>query len=229
MPGLKQVAVPEAAGREVMRLHIVWSAWVIAISGFCGACGSSPDGQIASQLGIKTEEVRRMHRRKSLTDDVLKRLDRGELNEIRREMGPPDLPRRRAAFLRLQMRSTGGTPSGSNLFDSIQRLRSLRIPVEPRGRAMALPRALAILPRLPARGPAPERSQWVSLGPSNIGGRTRAILVDPTRPDRVWAASVGGGVWRSDDGGTTFMAVDEFMENLAVCCLAIDPQHPDTV
>src|SRR5439155_19129528 len=50
-----------------------------------------------------------------------------------------------------------------------------------------------------------------------------------SHPDRIWAGSVGGGVWRSDDAGMSFTAVDDFMENLAICCLAMDPTDPDTI
>jgi len=45
---------------------------------------------------------------------------------------------------------------------------------------------------------------WEELGPNNIGGRTRAILVDPTNPSVVFAGSVGGGLWKSTTGGTSW-------------------------
>lgn len=38
---------------------------------------------------------------------------------------------------------------------------------------------------------------WEERGPSNIGGRTRTILIDPNVPSgrKVWAGSVSGGLW----------------------------------
>ncbi len=41
------------------------------------------------------------------------------------------------------------------------------------------------------------RLNWTERGPSNIGGRTRALLVDPNDPsgESVWAGSVSGGLW----------------------------------
>jgi hypothetical protein len=194
-------------------------------------CGSSPDDRIASRLGIKRDEVRQLHARKSLSDDALMRMDRANLREIRRELGPPDLPQRRAAFLQLRLRASPGTLPGSGLLDSIRRLREFRAlsgSAAP-GRAGAMQGMMFGVLASAGRGPAPDRSAWVSLGPSNIGGRTRSILVDPTRPDRIWAGNVGGGVWRSEDGGMTFAPVDDFMDNLAVCCLAMDPHRPDTI
>lgn len=37
--------------------------------------------------------------------------------------------------------------------------------------------------------------EWSWLGPKNVGGRTRALVIDPGDPDRIWAGSVAGGVW----------------------------------
>ena len=42
---------------------------------------------------------------------------------------------------------------------------------------------------------------WEGLGPGNIGGRTRALLIHPTTPDVMWAAGVAGGIWKTTDGG----------------------------
>jgi photosystem II stability/assembly factor-like uncharacterized protein len=63
----------------------------------------------------------------------------------------------------------------------------------------------------------------------NIGGRTRAIVIHPDLPDRIWVASTGGGVWRSDDGGNSWSPVDDKMTNLAVCSMVMDPTGPDVV
>jgi len=64
---------------------------------------------------------------------------------------------------------------------------------------------------------------WQWLGPGNIGGRVRTILTHPTVPGRMWIGSVAGGIWRTDDGGLGWTPVDDFMANLAVTSLAIDP------
>jgi photosystem II stability/assembly factor-like uncharacterized protein len=40
---------------------------------------------------------------------------------------------------------------------------------------------------------------WTERGPLDIGGRTRAIMIDPNDPtgQTVWAGSVGGGLWKT--------------------------------
>jgi hypothetical protein len=45
---------------------------------------------------------------------------------------------------------------------------------------------------------------WQSLGPDNIGGRTRGIVVDRSNPEVVYAGSVGGGVWKSTTGASSW-------------------------
>ncbi len=45
---------------------------------------------------------------------------------------------------------------------------------------------------------------WKLAGPSNIGGRITGLVVDPRRPNTIYVAASGGGVWRSTDAGVTF-------------------------
>jgi len=40
---------------------------------------------------------------------------------------------------------------------------------------------------------------WQSLGPGNVGGRTRSLIIDPVNPDIMYAAAVAGGIWRSEE------------------------------
>jgi len=70
---------------------------------------------------------------------------------------------------------------------------------------------------------------WVGLGPGNIGGRTRAIVIHPTDSNRIFATGVGGGVWRSVDGGASWVPLNDWMANLAVCSLVMDPTDPNTL
>ncbi len=70
---------------------------------------------------------------------------------------------------------------------------------------------------------------WTELGPSNIGGRVRAIAVDPGNANVVYAGSVSGGVWKTTDGGSSWFPLDDHMANLAVCSLVLDPHNPNTI
>lgn len=70
---------------------------------------------------------------------------------------------------------------------------------------------------------------WTSLGPGNIGGRTRALLIHPTNPNVVYAAGVAGGVWRSVDGGANWLALGDAMANLAISTLVFEPSNPNVI
>jgi photosystem II stability/assembly factor-like uncharacterized protein len=70
---------------------------------------------------------------------------------------------------------------------------------------------------------------WTELGPGNIGGRTRALVIDPTDPDVLYAGGVTGGVWKSADAGASWAPLDDTMLNLAVASLALDPTDPATL
>ena len=63
---------------------------------------------------------------------------------------------------------------------------------------------------------------WTNLGPGNIGGRTRAIVIDPTSPNTMYAAAVTGGVWKSINGGASWFPTSDLMANLNICALAMD-------
>ena len=43
--------------------------------------------------------------------------------------------------------------------------------------------------------------EWEEMGPNNVGGRTRAILIDQDNHDLMYAGSVSGGLWVSHSGG----------------------------
>ncbi|WP_460501963.1 T9SS type A sorting domain-containing protein, partial [Hymenobacter agri] len=75
-------------------------------------------------------------------------------------------------------------------------------------------------------------ANWTEKGPSNIGGRVRAIMPDPSDAtgNKVWASSVGGGLWKSNNAaGTTptWSKIDDTFANLAITTLAYDPSNPD--
>ena len=70
---------------------------------------------------------------------------------------------------------------------------------------------------------------WTPLGPGNIGGRTRVVKFHPTVPTTLFAAGVSGGIWKSDDNGTTWRPTGDGLTNIAVNSLLIDPARPDVM
>lgn len=88
----------------------------------------------------------------------------------------------------------------------------------------SVPDAVALNGRL---SPTNLLDAWTSLGPGNIGGRTRVIRYHPIVHTRIFAAGVSGGVWQSDDDGGSWRPIADGLTNLAVNTLAIDPHQPD--
>jgi Bacterial Ig domain len=70
---------------------------------------------------------------------------------------------------------------------------------------------------------------WQSIGPGNVGGRTRALLIDPINPDVMYAAAVAGGIWKTTNGGDSWTPLNDFLANIAVSCMAFDPSNPNTI
>ncbi|MCK5839456.1 MAG: hypothetical protein KAG99_06385, partial [Bacteroidales bacterium] len=66
---------------------------------------------------------------------------------------------------------------------------------------------------------------WEWLGPGNIGGRIRAILIHPTSTSTMWIGGVAGGIFKSTNGGSSWSVVDDFMANLAITSLVMDPNN----
>ncbi len=68
---------------------------------------------------------------------------------------------------------------------------------------------------------------WTSLGPGNVGGRTRTLVIDPVTPRIMYAGGVAGGVWKTTDSGRSWLPVSDQMANLSVGALVIDPVNPN--
>ncbi len=64
--------------------------------------------------------------------------------------------------------------------------------------------------------------QWRSIGPVNVGGRTRAIAIDVLNEDHLVAGGVSGGVWNSYDQGKTWAKATESTSLHSVTSLVQD-------
>ncbi|MGW8121099.1 T9SS type A sorting domain-containing protein [Roseivirga echinicomitans] len=73
-----------------------------------------------------------------------------------------------------------------------------------------------------------EATAFVSRGPYNIGGRTRALGIDITNEDVILAGGVSGGVWRSADAGQTWSRTSTVMQLPAVSALVQDQRTGNT-
>lgn len=82
--------------------------------------------------------------------------------------------------------------------------------------------------RLAARpmSTGPALVNWQSLGPGNVGGRVRSLVIHPTTPQRMWVAASSGGIWKTENGGASWSETS-FPGVLSVACMAMDPTNPN--
>ena len=71
--------------------------------------------------------------------------------------------------------------------------------------------------------------QWRSIGP-NRGGRSIAVAGSAARPLEYYFGAVGGGVWKTTDGGTTWAPVtDGQLRSSSVGAVAVSESNPDVI
>ncbi len=79
-----------------------------------------------------------------------------------------------------------------------------------------------------------------SIGPSQIlggqdpgggpvSGRIAAIAVDPTDNSTFYIAAAGGGVWKTNDNGSSFTVLTDNLPDIAMGALAVDPNNHNTI
>jgi hypothetical protein len=87
----------------------------------------------------------------------------------------------------------------------------------------------ASAPKLAAAAAPESLDSWQWLGPGNVGGRLRGHLIHPNTPNTMWVGSAGGGVWKTVDGGASWLPLNDFLPTLAVGCMELDPADPDVL
>src|SRR5260221_2116623 len=63
---------------------------------------------------------------------------------------------------------------------------------------------------------------WSRRGPVNVGGRTRALAIDVTNENIIMAGGVSGGLWRSTDGGASWIKGTGVSDLQSITCIAQD-------
>ncbi|MGE5597138.1 MAG: WD40/YVTN/BNR-like repeat-containing protein [Hyphomicrobiales bacterium] len=71
----------------------------------------------------------------------------------------------------------------------------------------------------------PTRSTWQ---PSNGGLALHSVVMDPTRPGRMWIAVSAGGVYRTDDGGETWEPKNRGIRDMGATFDPNLPLYPET-
>ena len=70
---------------------------------------------------------------------------------------------------------------------------------------------------------------WTVQGPGNIGARVNCIKVHPTNPNIIYIGYSQGGVWKTTNGGQTWLPIFDKQPFLAIGDIELDPQQPNVV
>jgi len=62
---------------------------------------------------------------------------------------------------------------------------------------------------------------WLSMGPDNVGGRSRAILAFPNDPNTLIAGGTSSGLFKSTDGGASWDRLDGWTHNVVVSSIVM--------
>ncbi len=180
-------------------------------------------------ISISVEQVRLLEELRGLTPTAFAKMSEGKLRRAVRRIEFPDMPRGRERFRRLQIKDENGqAPTPAALTNAGERLQQARREARAQRSVAGIPTGAPVrVARGLQRLAGLTQAAWVPIGPGNIGGRTRSIVCHPTQPQMMWAASAGGGVWRTVDGGSHWEPVNDFLANLAVSCLVMHPSDPN--
>ncbi|NQV87098.1 MAG: glycosyl hydrolase [Woeseiaceae bacterium] len=98
--------------------------------------------------------------------------------------------------------------------------------------------ALAVTPVIAADEETPEPGfneatfkglEFRSIGPAFMSGRVADIAIDPARQS-TWYVGVGsGGVWKTENRGTSWTPIFENEDAYSIGCITIDPNNPSTI
>lgn len=67
--------------------------------------------------------------------------------------------------------------------------------------------------------------------PSDMGGRTKALMWDPNTTNKVWAGAATGGIWYNNDitsSTSEWHAVNDYLPSLAISSFCYDPNNTQT-
>lgn len=71
--------------------------------------------------------------------------------------------------------------------------------------------------------------EFRSIGPAFMSGRIADVAVDPADPSTWYVAVGSGGVWKTENRGTTWTPVFDDQVSYSIGCIAVDPSESSTV
>jgi photosystem II stability/assembly factor-like uncharacterized protein len=195
--------------------------WLHALTGLClGVCLAVPVGAQAPAAPV-TEK-------RPIPTVVQKKLEK-KLKQTAQGPLRYDKPEEAQEYLRLRRAPAGQKEVPVERY--LAALETMRtMPQYSTSRRSVLPTRAALEKKgLSYANDASSLGGWTGLGPGNIGGRTRALVINPEDARMMYAAGVAGGVWKTTNGGASWTPLGDFLPNIAVNSLAISPKNANVI
>jgi photosystem II stability/assembly factor-like uncharacterized protein len=71
--------------------------------------------------------------------------------------------------------------------------------------------------------------KWRGIGPALTSGRISDFAVHPQRKSTYYVAVASGGVWKTENNGTTFQPLFDSQGSYSIGCITLDPSNPNVV
>ncbi|MEM0953930.1 MAG: glycosyl hydrolase [Pseudomonadota bacterium] len=71
--------------------------------------------------------------------------------------------------------------------------------------------------------------EWRAIGPATKSGRIADIAIHPQRQSTWYVAVGSGGVWKTENRGTTWTSIFEDEDSYSIGSIAVDPNTPSTI
>ena len=71
--------------------------------------------------------------------------------------------------------------------------------------------------------------EFRSIGPAFTSGRIADIAIHPQRQSTWYVGAGSGGVWKTENRGTTWAPIFENEDSYSIGCITIDPSNPNTI
>ncbi len=68
-----------------------------------------------------------------------------------------------------------------------------------------------------------------SIGPAGASGRVTALDVELKNPDNIYMGSAAGGLWKSENGGSTWEVIFDDGKSASIGSIAIDQNNPNVI
>ncbi len=68
-----------------------------------------------------------------------------------------------------------------------------------------------------------------SVGPAITSGRIADFAVNPERPKEYYVATASGGVWKTQNAGTTYQPIFDSQGSYSIGCISLDPNNSQVV